>query len=510
MYEIWSYNNPYGDDGKLIHSSTNSGDKVSQANIHDSINDIPLLTMELTLNNPQYGKLKPFKTFIKVWNTLKQRYDFEGRILKPYENMDNSGMHTISYSCEGEMGYLHDTVQRHLEYRGTPKDLLTTILNYHNSQVEDYKKIYVGNMTVTNTTDNSYVYLSGEQTTFEAIKDKLLDRLGGELQLRKVGNKLYLDYLNRIGQDTSTEIRLAKNLLSMSRNVDPTKVITRLTPLGTRLESEDPDATDASEARLTIGSINSGKDYIDRPDLIAEFGIKGGSITWDDVTVVENLKTKGQKFMSEQKPVLNQYTVEALDLSLIGKDIHDFETGNGYLTVNPIMGLNEILRVVGTNKDIVEPHSSSMVIGDKFKTLHQYQAEVRNSQKAIANLKSQLNSLSSRNALLSQSLQAAKEEVAQIQQSLLDVNIENLPTELQGISEQLVGIQNLIDGLEIPEYTPATSTTDGLLSFTDKQKLDLIIATKLVNLDTVSDILIDFENRVSSLESQEPLPPEIP
>ena len=70
----------------------------------------------------------------------------------------------------------------------------------------------------------------------------------------------------------------------MTRDIDPSEIITRLTPpLGARIASEDENATDASEARLTIESVNSGLPYIDRPDLISVFGIQGGSETWDDI-----------------------------------------------------------------------------------------------------------------------------------------------------------------------------------------------------------------------------------
>src|SRR5690625_1772052 len=167
------------------------------------------------------------------------RYEFEGRILKPTQRMDSDGIFGSSYTCEGELAYLHDSQQRHLEFRGTPRELLETIIQYHNSQVEDYKRFEVGFMDVTNSTDNLYLYLTAEQDTFETIKEKLIDNLGGELQIRKVNGVRFLDYLQRIGEDTDTEIRIAKNLSAITKDIDPTQIITRLTPLGTRIEADD-------------------------------------------------------------------------------------------------------------------------------------------------------------------------------------------------------------------------------------------------------------------------------
>src|SRR5699024_10562809 len=122
-----------------------------------------------------------------------------------------------------------------------------------------------------------------------------------------------------------TLIKIAKNLKSISRSVDPTEIITRLTPLGTRIESEDEDATDASEARLTIEDVNNGLPYIDREDLIEEFGVIGGSMTWDDITLPNRLLSTGRNWINNQKVALYQYEISALDLSLIGLDIDSFD-----------------------------------------------------------------------------------------------------------------------------------------------------------------------------------------
>src|SRR5690625_691445 len=106
------------------------------------------------------------------------------------------------------MGYSHDSQQRHMEWRCRTVDLFISILNYHNQQVKDYKKLEPGTFEVTTSTDNLYVYLSAEKTTFEEIEDKILERVGGELRIRKENGVRYLDVLERIGEDKTTEIRI--------------------------------------------------------------------------------------------------------------------------------------------------------------------------------------------------------------------------------------------------------------------------------------------------------------
>ncbi|MDN6290232.1 MAG: phage tail protein [Tetragenococcus koreensis] len=467
----------------VVHEPHVSGIKLDKAVVKKEINKIDSFDLSMHMNNPGYGKMKPLKTLVSVFNTQTGVFDFEGRVLKPSENMESDGLHSTTFTCEGELGFLHDTLQRHLEFRGTPVDLITTILNNHNSQCEEYKHFQVGNVTVTNNTNNLYVYLSNEDTTFETIEKKIIDKIGGELQIRKENGVRYLDVVERVGVDSDTEIRLSKNLVSMSRDIDPTDIVTRLTPLGTRVESADSSATDASQARLTIESVNNGLPYIDRQDLIDEFGIKGGSITWDDITIESNLYNAGDKWMQNQKVSLNQYKISALDLSIIGLDIDEFKKGNSHPTINPIMAIDERLRIIGTSKDLNEPQNGSLTIGDKFKNLYEYQNDAKKSVKAVNELESRVSRLSEANGTLNAQLQDAKDDLQGIQDSLTNVDIDNLPTELQTISGQISALQDDLNNLDIPTYELATQTTDGLMSSADKTKLD-----GLENYDVATDI----------------------
>ncbi|WP_346208400.1 phage tail spike protein [Caldifermentibacillus hisashii] len=482
----------------VIHSPYVNDLKLPVGTIKKEINKIDTFNFGFYLNNPAYGKIKPLKTLINILNLKTGKYEFEGRVLGPSKNMDSNGLLDESYECEGELGYLHDSVQKHREFRGSPKELLTELLTYHNSQVEGYKQFQVGNVTVIDPNDYVYLYTSAEKTTFETIKEKLIDRLGGELQIRKENGVRFLDYLERVGEDKSTEIKLAKNLLSMSVDVDPTDIITRLTPLGTRIESEDEQATDASEARLTIESVNNGVPYIDSEELKAEFGIQGGSVTWDDVTDATNLLSKGRTYLSSQKTSLNQYKIAALDLFLIGLDIDYLDVGNSHPVKNPIMGIDERLRIIGKSININEPHNSDLTIGDKFKTLSEYQNEANKSAQKVVDLQNTVSRQSQTIAVLKTELTAVDNAVKEVQQTIAE---NDIPALEQAVADLQAAIQNLNNAIgQIPTYGLATPTKDGLMPKSDKAKLNLITATKSVNLDTLKTKLDDLVRRVEALE----------
>ena len=471
----------------VIHNSHINGVKLETGTIKKEINKIDTFNMSFYLNNPAYGKLKPFKTFVNVLNTKTNEYEFKGRVLSPDGSMDESGLHTYSYECEGELGYLHDSQQRHLEYRGTPKDLFITLLNYHNQQVEDYKKFYPGQFEVTTSTDNIYIYLSAEKTTFEEIEDKILDRVGGELRIRKENGKRYLDVLERVGEDKQMEIRISKNLKSISQSVDPTEIITRLTPLGERIESEDEDATDASQARLTIEDVNNGIPYIDRQDLIDEFGIIGGHVTWDDITLPSRLLSTARNWINNQKVALYQYEISALDLFLIGLDIDNFDIGNSHPVINPIMNIDERLRIIGKTTDINSPQDASLKFGDKFKTLDEYQADANKSAKKVVELENIAELQRRRINEIKNEVVNVESNLQNLQQVIDDADLEELPDAISALEQAINDLNDALDN--IPVYDVATHTQDGLMASTDKIKMDLMNVTQNINLDALKNKL---------------------
>lgn len=254
--------------------------------------------------------------------------------------------------------------------------MLSSFLSKHNAQVGADKRIELGQVTVT--ASNNYTYTANWDKTMDVIADKLIGKFGGEIQLRDKDGKVYIDYLEHIGHGTDTTIELAVNLKTISREVDETAVITRLYPLGAKL-------TD-SEKRLTIGTVNGGKDYIEDSSLIAKYGVISGPQIWDDVTLASNLLSKGKEYLKSVNRAKVQYQITALDLSRINKHIEQFELGCWYRVKNSLMGIDEDLRIVGISIDLDNPQASQLTFGDRFETLSGFMtAKTQSLQSAIDN-----------------------------------------------------------------------------------------------------------------------------
>lgn len=379
----------------IINSISNDieSPRLISGSINHGINTIDNFTFKIATNNIGYNKLNALTTLVEVLNIKNNNLEFKGRVLLPVESMDSNGIFLKNVTCESELGYLMDSSTVYGEYHNiSVRDFLKVIIDNHNSQVDEEKKFEIGNVTVVDNNDSLYRYL-GYVKTFEAIKDKLIDRLGGELQIRYENGIRYLDYLESIGEVKSTEIRLAKNLQSIELEKDPTSIISRLLPLGNKLED--------SEERLTIESVNNGNKYIDDIEAIEEFGVIVDSVTWDDVTQVSNLLKKGQEYLKENNRIKKKYKVTALDLSTIGLDFDSFEVGNSYRVINPLMNINENLRIIEKTIDIYNPQSSTLGIGDKLEDIKDYQLnniatakEVKTVKETVQTTVSTLNSVS--------------------------------------------------------------------------------------------------------------------
>lgn len=362
-----------GAENTIIHSD--GTDRISGGKVAKSINAVDSFSFTIYPNNAGYNFLKPLTTAVKVYDENIGKDIFIGRVLKCPDSMDERGLICRKVTCEGRLGWFYDSVQPYVEYKMVGiSTVLSSFLSKHNAQVGADKRIELGQVTVT--ASNNYTYTANWDKTMNVIADKLIGKFGGEIQLRDKDGKVYLDYLENIGHGTDTTIELAVNLKTISREVDETAVITRLYPLGAKL-------TD-SEKRLTIGTVNGGKDYIEDSSLVAKYGIISGTQIWDDVTLASNLLSKGKEYLKSVNRAKVQYQITALDLSRIDKHIEQFELGCWYRVKNSLMGIDEDLRIVGISIDLDNPQASQLTFGDRFETLSGFMtAKTQSLQTAI-------------------------------------------------------------------------------------------------------------------------------
>lgn len=345
-------------------------EKLTSGKITKGINTIDSFQFSMLPSNAGYNEIYDYVTLVSVYNTNRDRYEFYGRVLYSEDTMSESGAIKKEVICENYMGFFCDSQQEYvMEQNWTVGSLFQHIVNTHNSQVENYKQFTIGEVTVTDPNDNVYCGIQRENT-WETLKKVLLDELGGEIRFRVDGDVIYIDYLKEIGEVSSTEIKLSRNMKSISREKDPSEIVTRLIPLGYKLKATDSEGQEVeTEYRLDISSVNNGKKYIDDETAISIYGIRVKTVEFDDVTVASTLLKKGETWLIENNKVAVSYTITALDLSLIGLDTDDFDIYNYYPVKNHLLGIDDTIRLVKKNIDICDEIKSTLEFGDNFETL---------------------------------------------------------------------------------------------------------------------------------------------
>lgn len=346
--------------------------------------------------HPYYQYVKKLTTDIVFYKDGVEK--FAGRVL--YDDEDSKGVKKVF--VEGELAYFCDSIQRPTVYHNiSVKNYLKTVIDNHNSQVEERKQFTLGRVSVTDPNDSLYRYANWE-TTRETLKDKLVDRLGGHLVIRKEDGIRYLDYLNddEFYTQNSQEIRFGKNLLDYSKNMDASDLVTCVIPLGAKLEES---SIEGLEERLTIKEVNGGVDYVSDDSAVAAYGRIYKTVTWDDVKVASNLMKKGREYLKSVQFENMVLELKAIDLNLTDDDIQEFEVGDLIRCVSPPHGLDSKLPLSSLKVYISNFAKNTITLG----TEKQSNTYTSSNSHTAEEIEKTINSIPSKGEILQEALRDA-------------------------------------------------------------------------------------------------------
>ena len=259
--------------------------------------------------------------------------------------------------CEGELAYLNDSIQPQAEFHDySVRQWLTAVINEHNNQVDAGKQFTVGSVTVE---DNLYRYTNFENT-LEAIGDKLIDRLGGHLRIRKQNGVRYLDYLKDYPKSSAQEIKFGRNILDYSRNYDISDIATVIIPLGARLDESPIEALDAY---VTVESVNAGSKYVRNETAIQNFGWICQTVHWDDVTEPANLLRKAQDYLTAIQYDQMQLDINAIDFNLVDSDQPALDMLDEVRVISEPHGLDKWFPVTAQSIPLADPANTVYTLG---------------------------------------------------------------------------------------------------------------------------------------------------
>lgn len=371
MYRIFA-------DDTLIYDSTIDDFKIAKGSITLETNKSGSFTFSIYPDHFYYDKFIKLKTVITVYKSGK--IVFRGRILNDVTDYWNNK----NIVCEGELGFLQDSIIRPFDFSGTPEDLFKKFIEEHNSQVDDFKKFKVGTVTVVD--PNNYIARSNTayESSLSNLNSRLIeDSLGGYFYITHDNGTdpiPTINYLSDFTKVSSQKIEFGVNLKNFTKNVKAESLCTVVIPLGAEIEDYD-DTTE--NKKLTIDSVNDGKDYVYSEEGVALYGWICRAVQFDDVTDPSTLKSKGEEYVNENAKQHISIELGAIDLHLLNPEIESINVCEYVQVVSKPHDFDAILLCNKQTLDLLKPDNDSYTLGYTYSSLTASTAELKTNLSSI-------------------------------------------------------------------------------------------------------------------------------
>lgn len=422
MYQIFA-------DDTLIYDSTLEDYKIGKGQITLETNKSGSFVFSLYPDHFYFDRFVKLKTVITVYKS--GRIVFRGRVLNDVTDYWNNKVLT----CEGELGFLQDSIIRPYSFTGTPEAYFTSIINQHNSQVDDFKKFKVGDVTVS--TGGNIIRSNTEyETSFVNLNSRLIDEsTGGYFYVTHDGNDEIptINYISDFTNVATQTIEFGQNLKNYTKTVKAESLKTAIIPLG--------KAT--NDTRLTIASVNDGLDYVHDEAGVSLYGWIVGTVIFDDITTAATLKTEAETYL--QGVMTQNVTIEltAIDLHLIDKNIDSFRINDYIRVISRPHNFDATLLCNKMTIDLLKPENDTLILGYTYSSFTESNSKFASATASISVIKSSVNNINN-------TVNNLSEEVTVIKESTVDITptLESMQAEIEAIeaavSDNAADIADLI------------------------------------------------------------------
>ena len=349
MYKIYC-------DDTLIYDSTLEDFVITKGQITKELNKSGSFVFTIYNSHAYYNLIQKMKSIITVYKG--EEMIFRGRVIN-----EKIGFYKDkTLTCEGELGFLLDSIQRPYTFSGTPEELLRQFIESHNSQVDDFKKFKIGTIDIN---DNTEVLVINEEyeNTIDNLDKQLLDVYGGYIIITgDSSGERFINWFDRSPYRSNQVIEFGENLLDFTKSNKAEDIATAIIPLGAMIENE----TTEESYRLTIADVNNGVDYVYNSDAVDLYGWIFKTETWDDITLASNLKTKAEAFLSEQTKQSISIEISAIDLSLMDKSIDSFRLGDYIRIMSTPHNLDSDYLLEKQTIDLLKPSNDKITLGYSY------------------------------------------------------------------------------------------------------------------------------------------------
>lgn len=366
-------------DGRSVYSSVIPNSQLTNAVVNRSENQPGTFTLTANGMSEFLGDYKMLKSVCEVYRD--DRLIFHGRPI----SKSNDFYGTTTIEMEGELGFLYDSIQGTDDVSGKqPREILQLLIDKHNSQVEDWKKFKIGNVTVVDTTSNaSYhpddpgaMYPTDDATskikcnygkTFDELNSLLISRLGGFLNVRHESDGMYIDYYKDYTDYTLNEdqvIEFGTNLLDYSDSMSYGGICTGVIPLGGHGEADPYEMYQTSDdVRLTVESVNGGSEIIWNQSLVDTYGRVLSVLDLNNINDPQKLYDKGLEYLNNTQFDKLTLNCKIIDLNYVDNKIKPINFLDYIRVISKPHGLDKYFPVSEISYDLLNPENDTVTLG---------------------------------------------------------------------------------------------------------------------------------------------------
>lgn len=230
---------------------------------------------------------------------------------------------------------------------------------------------------------------------FDALSETL-KIFGGEFytKIRVEGNQITRTVVltDRVGEDHGKRFSYRKDMVSIKRKVKEEDVVTRLYPYG-----KGESVGGGYGRRISISSVNGGKDYIENTAAQSRYGYKGSPFSaikiYDSIEDAAKLKKEAEKDLRVMSEPNIEYEATVVDLKSYGMDFEGTSIGDTVRIRDKDLDLSLIGRVMELEVDPDGEEETKIKLGNIRESLDNRLSGVENTLARISLKEGALDSL---------------------------------------------------------------------------------------------------------------------
>lgn len=428
MYKIYA-------DNTLIYDDTIEDYKITKGSITLEPNKSGSFTFGLYPDHFYYDKFIRLKTVITVYKGI--RIIFRGRVLNDTSDYWNNKVIT----CEGELGFLRDSIIRPFEFTGTPEELFTKFINEHNSQVDEFKRFKIGTVTVVDPNNRIARNNSAYDKTIDNLNSRLIeDTLGGYFYITHGEDDTdpipTINYLKDFTKTSTQLIEFGSNLKNYTKKVTTEGFATAIIPLGAEVDDGDENTENKP---LTITKINNGKDYVYSEIGVSLYGWIFDTVEYKDVTDASNLKTKSEQHLDEVMKQNITIELNAIDLHLLDRSIESFNVCEYIHVISKPHNFDDTLLCTKQTIDLLKPENDSIVLGYTYSTFTETTKKMSSTISSISTISTDVRNFSNKVLMMNDTVNNANQNASDAIN-----NYQNITSQLGTVSGDLEIIAGVV------------------------------------------------------------------